>query len=483
MKSWQVSDARWASRSELDLPLWQELGGGWRRPYVASRVPRGDSSGRYAASVDGLDAAADALAALRELLDSARHRVALTLEVGDGDRGLERKRLRELEELVGAPLPRTPPDALVTGDRRTLGLTLDATDGPRSTAILVPHWESWQFLEPCIDAITHHRNPRVAERVYVLDDFSTDGSYEKALEAYGDRDDVRVLRIDRPNRASVADVGMLLDLGLREVEEQYVVTIDADLFPLSDDWLAFPIWLIEKFGCSAAGLDTGLSTGYAPREPERDWWQPQTGYIPSGGLYENDWFVCINNLYRAMPTALALVASEQVGFARRTGQYSLPRKGLRRAARSMPAALRRPRRGRRAYISHDADNGVAANHFLDVNRLGPKFNIPITSYLGLTRADGAFGQNISGLAFHFALSTRALSRERREIEEPGPEFTRWAERLSAAGGVDRALLDEMIEDSYVARPGGQNGEIPASWYEAEFEYMQRVLERYRADPL
>lgn len=481
MRSWRVTNARWASEGDLELPHWQEVGGGWRLPYVTSRVPSGDHSPRYVSSVDGLDRSDDPLGALRELIGSAEHRVVVTLEVGDGGGAFERKRLRELEELIGSELPRVPADALRSPSAtRTLGLTLDAADDPRSCAVLVPHWESWQFLEPCVDAITRQRTPGVADRVYVLDDFSTDGSYEKAMEAYSGRDDVRVLRIDRPNRATVADVGMLLDIGLREVEEQYVATIDADLFPLSTDWLGFPIWLVEEYGCSAVGLDTGLSTSYAQREPEREWWQPATGYLPSGGLYENDWFVCINNLYRVMPTALAKVASEQVGFARRTDQYSLPRKGLRRAARSMPPGLRRRRPGRRAYVSHDADNGVAANHFLDVNRLGPKFNIPITSYLGLTREDGAFGQNIAGLAFHFALSTRALSRERREIEQPGPEFERWAERLSAAGGVDQATLDEMIEDSYVARPGGGRGEIPVSWYEAELEYVQRVLERYRS---
>jgi hypothetical protein len=460
LRSFRLSDARWASESDLRLPLWREHGASWGEAYVRGAVPTGGGE-RYASRVSG------SLEELRELLAGTAHRVAVTLDVGAAG---------EVEELVGEPLPALPDDAL-GGEARTIGLTLDATDAPRSVAILVPHWESWQFLEPCVEAITAHRHPSLEQRVYVLDDCSSDGSFERAEEAYGGRDDVRVLRIDRPNRTTVADVGLLLDLGLREVDEQYVAAIDADLFPLSDDWLAFPVWLIERLGLSMAGLDTGLSSAYANREPGR-WTQPKDGYLTDAGSYDNDWFVCINNLYRVMPTALAKAASEQVGFARRTDPMPFARKVRRRLAMAGVVP-----RGRDAYIAHDADNGVAANHFVDVNRLGPKFNIPITSYLGLTPQDGAFGQNICGLAFHFALSTRALSRERREVAEPGAEYSRWAERLSEAGGVNRETLAEMIEGSRVPRAGGVDGSIPVSWFEAQLAHVNDLLERYRSDPL
>jgi glycosyltransferase involved in cell wall biosynthesis len=464
LRSWRLADARWASEADLRLPLWREHRASWGEAYLRGAVPvaPGPYASRVACSLDGL----------RELLAATDHRVAVTFEVGTG--GLPHAALREVEELVGSPLPQLPAGALGSPHTRTLGLTLDATDSRRSVAILVPHWESWQFLEPCVEAITAQRHPALDQRVYVLDDCSSDGSFERASEAYAGRDDVRVLRIERPNRATVADVGLLLDLGLREVEEQYVAAIDADLFPLSPDWLAFPVWLIEQLGLSMVGLDTGLSSAYANRSPGR-WWQPEDGYLTAAGVYDNDWFVCINNLYRVMPTALAKVASEQVGFARRTDPIPFARKLVRRLGAS------RIRLGSTdGYIQHDADNGVAANHFVDVNRLGPKFNIPITSYLGLTPEDGAFGQHICGLAFHFALSTRALSRERREVAEPGAEYTRWAERLSVAGGVTRETLAEMIEASRVFRAGGEDGSIPVSWFEGELAYVESLLERYRA---
>ena len=552
MKTWRVSDARWANLRDLQLPLWREWNrrhalprGFWQRiweyPYVASRVPAGASSidigGTYpfvlfstwprsesvdvrdlneidhplhrglwpegklvvadatavpreddaydhVFSISAIEEMPDPVAVLHEMLRLARHRVVLTVDVSD-ELGLSRSDLRLLEQFLGVRLPPIPADVLTSTTPqlrafkqspdptyrhiRVLGLTIDATTTPKSTAVLIPHWESWPFLERCVASITAHRHTDVDDRVYVLDDGSRDGSYEAARTAFRGREDVEVIRFERDDRATVADVGRLIDLGLEHVTEQYVAAIDADLFPLSDDWLAFPIWLIERYDCSAVGLDTGLSASYTRELPNQNWWQPSRGYLPSGGLYDNEWFVCINNLYRVMPTAIAQVVSEQIGFARATlSSQRFARSATRRLLQTAPPwrALDRLR-DRYPYVRRGADNGVAANHFIDVNRLGPKFNIPLTSYIGLTPYDGAFGQNISGLAFHFALSTRALSRERREVTDSGVAYRQWVERLSATGKIDDELVAEMIAASRPIQPGGYDGSIPAEWYEEE----------------
>ncbi len=342
---------------------------------------------------------------------------------------------------------------------RVLGMTLDARDNPRSIAVLIPHWESWQFLKPCLETIRQNRNENLVEKVYVLDDASTDGSFEKALETFKDDQNIEFHQFDRPNKHE-PDVGLLLDYGLKLVNEQYVAAIDADLFPLCKDWLAFPIWLIETYGCSSVGLDTGLSVPYLTQDTSRTWWQTYKGnwigYWTNGGLFDNEVFTCTNNLYRIMPTALAKVVSESIGFSRNSGVPD-----------------------RSPYLSGQCDSGVAANHFIDINRLGPKFNIPLTSYIGLTPHDGAFGQNISGLAFHFALSTRALSRTRREVADAGETYRYWVNRLQEYQDLDSACLQEMIEASAHFQPGGYDGSVPVSWYEREYNYIQKLLAKYR----
>lgn len=462
MRAWAASDVRWASASELALPLWRDLprhlrgAERWAQGYVRSRVPAAPSVA-YAGRAS-LGPAGDPIAELRALLDATAHRVAVVVDVSD----LAAERLGELEALLGAPLPAAPADA-IDGGERTLGVTLDARDAPRTAAVLIPHWESLPFLRPCLRSLLAHRNPRVRQTIYVLDDSSGDGSFETAQREFAGEEEIRFLRLDRPNRDREADVGLLLDMGLREVGEQYVATIDADVFATSPDWLAFPIWLAERHAASAVGMDSGLSTGYTAWGPHR-WAQPPEGYRPSTGLYDNDWFVCINNLYRIMPTALAKVASEQVGYTRRN-----PRTGLERL-------WLRATRARSAYIRGGADNGVAASHFVDVNRLGGKFNIPLTFAAGGTPRDGAIGQNIGGLIFHFALSTRALSEERREVDDPGERFREWAARLQAG---DESVIEEMIAASRV--PDVEDPDDPVQVYRRDQQEIDRLLALYERE--
>ncbi|MFL5812869.1 MAG: glycosyltransferase [Bdellovibrionia bacterium] len=556
MKSWKVTDARWASLGDLNLPFWKSWNkenplpdGFWQRiweyPYIASRVPQGmpsldvggtypfvlfknwpkaisvdirdlnqlkhphhlgkwpqgkllisdatqipvsDGSYPYAFSVSAIEEMPNPLAVAKEMLRIAKDRVVLTLDVSE-KLGVTRQLLRELEEELGFKVPPIPNDVLHSRREelfsfgqtpkeeyehiRVLGLTLDSRDRPKSTAILIPHWESYSFLKPCLEAIEQNASPEIQHHVYVLDDSSRDGSFEKGQKDFAHRTDIKWVSIQRENKTYDADVGLLLDRGLEHVTEQYVAMIDADLFPLTKDWLSFPIRMIDEHDCSMAGLDTGLSTAYLPQMRDQKVWQPRSGYIPAGGLYDNDWFCVINNLYRLMPTALAKVVSEQIGFTRATPKPTLFEKVRRRVVgrlrRHMDIDAYTNRRA--PYLPKGADNGVAANHFIDINKLGPKFNIPLTSYIGLTPKDGAFGQNISGLAFHFALSTRALSRERREISDAGDKFNYWVARLQDSKGFNDQILKEMVAASTHFQPGGYDGSIPVSWYENEFRWI------------
>jgi hypothetical protein len=68
------------------------------------------------------------------------------------------------------------------------------------------------------------------------------------------------------------------------------------------------------------------------------------------------------------------------------------------------------------------DNGVAANAWMDQNMMGVKWNYPITSHGVITERDGVAFQNISELMVHIALSTRALSDTRREVESAGDDY-------------------------------------------------------------
>lgn len=552
MKSWRVSDIRWANESDLKLPFWQKWNqknslpnGFWQRiweyPYLASKIPQSDKSldiggtypfvlfknfpqavsvdcrnlnklkhllhfgkwpkGKliicdaakipvvndsfnYVFSISAVEEMPHMFKVLKEMVRVAKHRIVVTMDVSDS-MGVPVKKLRELEEFLGCKIPRLPFDALTSESDilsqykqnklpefrhiRVLSFTLDSTDQPKSVGILVPHWNSWPFLKLSLEYIQENHNKNLKETVYVLDDSSTDGSLEKARKYFRSNKSIQFHRFNRPNKKQEPDIGLLLDYGLKLLQEQYVATIDADLFPLTKDWLAFPIWLIEKYHCSSVGLDTGLSNAYRHKSKSFNWWQPDKGYLPCGGLYDNSWFTCTNNLYRVMPSALAKILSENIGFSRATSRNKFAR------------LLSKIYNKRFPYLPGGEDNGVAANHFIDINRLGPKFNLPLTSYIGLTSKDGAFGQNICNLAFHFALSTRALSAERREVPDAGKSFKYWVDKFQQAKTINDKILKKMIAKSRSFQPGGYDGSIPVSWYKKEYQYIQELIKKYRKE--
>ncbi len=513
MKKFMVTDIRWASEGEFSLPFWRDWNKKnrsdswqktWAGPYLASRLP-----GAKRSDLPGFSHIIEDIAML---VEGAEHRAVFAVDVGDVS-GLPIRRLYELEEFLGCRIPPLPFNALRSdssvlrkyGQRpnekynhiRVLAFTLDAVDTPRSVAILIPHWESYRFLKPCLEYMEKHRSPLLDEHVYVLDDESEDGSFEQGRKDFAHDPRIEFHRIHRANKKSDADVGFLLDEGLKLVKEQFVVMLDADTIPLSPDWISFPIWLLERYRCSSVGSDSGFSQNYYHDAWATPLWQPEPGYPPSAALYDNEWFSITNNLYRTMRTADAKVASENIGFARSNGARKTLYKYLRGAHNLVMkkggplrmiyrtlfrgTSLGRVINSRYPYLPKGCDNGVAANHFIDINRLGPKFNMPVTSFIGLTPRTGIFGQNIAGLLFHFALSTRALSRERREIHETGDAYSHWVERLFAAEVSDPAVIEEMLTVSAVFKPGGYDGTIPADWYRGEYERLQRFFEQYRAE--
>ena len=561
MKKWQISDIRWATSDDLNLPFWKKWNKEnplpdnfwqriWEYPYAALHVPSSgqvidvggtypfvlfkswpnaisvdnrdlnkvdhpllkglwpkgkllvsdarkipvkSSSYDYSISISAIEEMPNTVKVLKEMIRIAKHRIVVTMDISE-ELGVNRPLLRELEDLLGQSLPPIPHNVLTSVNPaisnfgqalnpslkhiRVLGITIDSLDTPKDIGILIPHWESYEFADSCLRGIKKYRNPSLNEHIYLLDDESLDGSFEKLKQKYGKDKTISLIRIRRDDRETSADVGALLDKGLEHVKEQFTTMVDADTMPLSRDWLSFPIWLIEKYRLSMAGLDTGLSSAYTRFDQER-WWQPESGYSIRGGIYDNNWFMIVNNLYRVMRTATAKVVSEHIGFTRGIGSIPLTNKIVNKVKRTM--GLKTEQNPRAPYLPAGCDNGVAANHFVDINRMGPKFNIPLTSYIGLTKADGAYGQNISDLIFHFALSTRALSKTRREVYSPGEEYMYWIKQMMESHSLSTKLMSKMIKASRVFRRGGYDGSVPVKWYKDEYAYMQEIIAEYHKD--
>jgi hypothetical protein len=301
--------------------------------------------------------------------------------------------------------------------------------------ILIPHWESLGFLRLCLWSINKHyahQNPKIL----VLDDFSSTDTYARVVDLCR-KYNAESIQINRNNKNTVADVGKLLDIGVTYVRTKYVCMLDADTIHLSPDVYREPLRMLKKRSVVSVGLDTGLGSSYHDLGP----WRKVSGIYPYDISYPGLQTVT-NNLFRVMRTADALAIAESIEFSRnveaRTFRDQLGR-GLRKLMTKIKESkmkiflrqivLYRVLNSQYPAMPPTGDNGVSANHWMEANKMGSKVNIPITSYGLVSPKDGICFQNISGLLIHIALSTRALSAERREIEDAGEEFYRSVDEI------------------------------------------------------
>jgi len=472
----------------LDHPLHK---GKWPKERLiigdAQHMPFRDNQFRYSFSISAIEEMPDPVAVLQEMVRVTKHRIVLTMDVSD-TLGIDHEKLKDMLAFLHIELPAVSNDILCSDDTRqkqyhqpllhqynhirVLGIVIDRDDQIKECGILIPHSESLPFLKLCIQSIQGYAHPNVKQHIYVIDDNSQDGSYGQAQKLWGPDSDISLIQIKRDNFA-ILDVGQLLDRGLEYVQEQFVCMIDADVFAMSKDWLRYPIWLLETNRCSSVGCDTGLSLSYMDKVPGV--WKNATGYQQGFSLFSNDFFTCTNNFYRVCRTADAKVVSSLVGYRRiKTTTNRILNKTVNKVSARVNALFKK-RLIPYMYVDFpNADNDVRANYFIDANKLGPKFSLPIINWLGKTTSDGVFGQNICSLIFHFALSSRALNTSHQEIIDVGKEYMKYA-TIVQQGKLGVSLLAKwFLRVSLNSSATIQSG----PWWVAQYEAFKKSYQEY-----
>ena len=326
-----------------------------------------------------------------------------------------------------------------------------AKAGEIQSTFLIPHWESVGFLELFLYSFNEYFTQRDRPTVLVIDDGSSQATFNevsKICTLYG----AKIEQIQRIDKNKVADVGAVLDYGIKFINTKYVCMLDADIVLLDKNFENVCKKILEDKSIISIGLDTSLADDY---HSNFQWGKNRI--IKTPGKQLPNYYSVTNNLFRFMRTEDARVISENCGFSRAISQRKmrdqvgrLIRKISRKILsdgqnRFINELIKRPIfNSRFPIMPPTCDNGVAANAWIDDNMMGIKWNIPITSYGFLTNKDGAAFQNISGMMVHIALSTRALSESRREVDDAGEKYYQAIQSIIARDTPLSTRLEDVI---------------------------------------
>lgn len=124
-----------------------------------------------------------------------------------------------------------------------------------SCTIVVPHVDTPFYLKFCLEQVERYRHPDVAQRVIVVDQSAV------TPDARHLPGTVEVVR------APAVDAGYPIDLAARMADTEFFCSLDCDAFPIHRNWLRYPIALIEEYGFSFVGNNTGLENSYKDKGP------------------------------------------------------------------------------------------------------------------------------------------------------------------------------------------------------------------------
>ena len=152
--------------------------------------------------------------------------------------------------------------------------------GNEKISVIIPVFNSMATLRPCLEsvvtAIEHYGN---AELI-VLDNGSSDGSYEWLLRTYG-----RAARIEQIPGVSIS---ALRNRGAAQAGGEYLSFIDSDCV-VPADYFQAAMQVFRSIAADAAGCEYELPS--SPTWLEETWhhlhWRPADGYVPylySGNL-------------------------------------------------------------------------------------------------------------------------------------------------------------------------------------------------------
>jgi hypothetical protein len=260
--------------------------------------------------------------------------------------------------------------------------------------VCIPVCYELEFLKGSIRQIMKNKHDQIEYEIIICDQTSPEMS-NKINDLFGNDPEIKIIKIPR------IDAGYPIDVAVRMAKGEYFCSLDADAFPISNLWLYLPIKLIEEFGFSFIGKESGLHHSY------------------KGQLGE---YFHLNNYFRVSKTDVAKRISEEVGFIR-------------------------PQNKRRVDLIYNqnhhsvsCDNGVIAQWYSDNQNMGPKLSLMMDKIIGKTPNLGVYGMVIDDLVFHMVFGQ---TNEECGIGNLGNDYKTLNEEIYSNGLTDE-IIDKLL---------------------------------------
>ena len=257
-----------------------------------------------------------------------------------------------------------------------------------SCTVCIPHIDKPHYLRCCLDSIAEYSNPSIDVQILVMDQ---SGDTLDKVRAAARTEKNYELDVDY-HRINSIDAGYPIDESLQYAEGEFFCSLDCDAWPINHNWLFMPICLIKDLGVAFVGKETGL------------------------GQHSKDMgeFYVINNYFRVALTDTMRVLHEEVGFCR--PQH---RSRCRIPYKHWPRGI-------------EADNGVAANWYVQTKMNQKVLSLACTKYLGKTKTQGLYGMVIEDLVFHLVFGYCETTLNKPE-EELGGDYWKLRRDLEECG--------------------------------------------------
>jgi hypothetical protein len=256
--------------------------------------------------------------------------------------------------------------------------------------VAIPFCYEGEFLKGSIREIFKQKHPEIEYEIILLDQ-AEPGLSKEINDLFGKIPEIKIIKIPR------IDAGYPIDVACRMAQGEYFCSLDADAFPISNLWLYLPIKLIENFGFSFVGKESGLHHSYVNQLSP---------------------YFHLNNYYRVSKTSIAKEISEQVGFIRPANKFKTDMMF-------------------KQNVNIGCDNGVIAQWYADKENMGPKLCLAMNKIIGKTPGMGVYGMNLDDLVFHMVFGQ---TNEEYGMNNLGDGYVSLNREINQTG-----LTEEMVE--------------------------------------